>query len=411
MVCWGAEGGATPQLSIESVPRYVETVCEEARGQGLDKFLVIVAQANVAERTGELTAAEKLLHEALALRPTNAAAHSMMANLMIRQDRLAEARGWLRSALKEDANVEGGFRRLGMVLERLGDATGAKNAFQEALRRSAKDSTAHLLLGRLLLDAGKAEEAIPQLSKASDLEPNSPAAFYALSQAYGRTGDQLAAAKQLGRFQELKGRERAQDLAKLQLQETNTIPAIAAQFHCELAGAWIQAGQTNRALEHWNRALKLDAEFPPALEARAALALKRGEWARARTDYEKLLKMDSENADYQVQLGVVLLRSNEKELAAKCFERALELDPKNPQALNNLARFYLGSRRESGRALDLAKGLAQVEPNAAAYDLLAWAWYANGNLEEARKASAESVKLDPDEPKYAERLRRLNQLK
>jgi hypothetical protein len=57
--------------------------------------------------------------------------------------------------------------------------------------------------------------------------------------------------------------------------------------------------------------------------------------------------------------------------------------------------------------LELSRRLAHVQPTAANYDLLAWAFYANGQMGEARAASAESIERDPDNPVFQERYRRL----
>jgi Flp pilus assembly protein TadD len=91
------------------------------------------------------------------------------------------------------------------------------------------------------------------------------------------------------------------------------------------------------------------------------------------------------------------------------LRRALELDPAQPAALNNLARHYLGARREPAEALDLAQRLADVQPTAASYDLLGWALYVNGRTNEARTAAARAVELDPANRVYRERLERLGQ--
>jgi hypothetical protein len=78
--------------------------------------------------------------------------------------------------------------------------------------------------------------------------------------------------------------------------------------------------------------------------------------------------------------------------------------------LNNLTRFFLSTRQSLPEALELSRRLVKVDPNAANYDLLAWACYANGQTNAARAASAESVNKDPNNRAYRERLRRLQEV-
>ncbi|HSA03865.1 MAG TPA: tetratricopeptide repeat protein, partial [Candidatus Paceibacterota bacterium] len=77
----------------------------------------------------------------------------------------------------------------------------------------------------------------------------------------------------------------------------------------------------------------------------------------------------------------------------------------------NLVRFHLGARLNPAEALEWCRRLVAIQPTAANYDLLAWALYANGRIQEAREATAEAVRKDPQNPVYQERQRRLESLK
>jgi len=92
------------------------------------------------------------------------------------------------------------------------------------------------------------------------------------------------------------------------------------------------------------------------------------------------------------------------------LKRILELDSNQAQALHNLARYYLSNGRQLAEALTLCQRLVQVQSSAATYDLLGWAFYANGRTNEALTASAQAVARDPTNAVYRQRHDRLQQM-
>lgn len=79
----------------------------------------------------------------------------------------------------------------------------------EALLRRAvaldpKLTKGFLELGTLLADEQRHKEAIPELRRAIELDPNQPQAHYRLAQAYQRTGQKTLAAQELAIFERLK---------------------------------------------------------------------------------------------------------------------------------------------------------------------------------------------------------------
>jgi Flp pilus assembly protein TadD len=92
------------------------------------------------------------------------------------------------------------------------------------------------------------------------------------------------------------------------------------------------------------------------------------------------------------------------------LKRALQLEPNQPEALNNLARFYLGRRGNLPEALQLSRRLVESDPTAAHYDLLGWALYASGQVKEARDAAAQAVALDPAKAIYRDHYEQLRKI-
>jgi tetratricopeptide (TPR) repeat protein len=88
-----------------------------------------------------------------------------------------------------------------MAVNRLTEAEGQ---LREALRYNARLPQAHYQLGQALEKQGKYAEAIQSLQQAAALDPTYPEPHYTLSRIYQRQGDGAEAKKAVERFQRLK---------------------------------------------------------------------------------------------------------------------------------------------------------------------------------------------------------------
>ena len=406
----GAEPGAFPEFRPDAARDYLQAVVQgvqDSVGEGPD---ACYALARVRSQLGEKEAAERWARQALERDPRRPEIQVFLAEMLILQDRMAEAVGFLRQALALKPDNPGGHYRLGMALDRLGDREGARHALETAVRHAPEDATTRLVLGRLLLDQGEVREAAVNLQKACQLDPELSGAFYALSQAQGRLGETESARRSLETFRALKQREKAElDARNASYDDARFMRTLAAGFHTEVAGLLLRQQQAALAEAHLRQAVLIAPAEPAAYDMLAGLLVKARKLAEARGLCEALVRLRPHQATAHVNLGTLLLQLGDHPAALQALRRALELDPAQPAALNNLARYYLGARREPAEALDLARRLADVQPTAASYDLLGWAWFVNGKTNEARTAAARAVELDPANRVYRERYQRLVQ--
>ena len=399
---------AFPEFSVEGAQNYFEIVAPGFQAQVGDVPEVYFILARLRNRLGHQDDAEHLARRALELDRKRADIQSFLGELFIQQDRLQEAARCLRKALELDPKRAADYRRLGMTLDRLGDRSGAREAFTNGIHLAPTDATTQLLLGRLLLDEKQPAEAVAHLVKACQLDPASANAFYVLSQAQAELGNENAAQESLKTFQQLKQKEKqvlaANDTA---YDDRQVMRSAAAGFHMDAGTFFFQQGHPDLAEAHLRQAMHINPDDVRPCEMLAGYYLRTGALPPAREMYEDLTRLRPQQAAYHVNLGTVLLRLKEYPAAAEELKRALELDPKQPEALNNLARFYLGARRDLPEALALCRRLIDLEPTAANYDLLAQVCHASGQANEARAASAQAVERDPNNPIYREHQRRL----
>jgi uncharacterized protein (TIGR02996 family) len=403
-----AQTNLFPEFKAERAREYLEALAEKLpaqAGAGADWDLL---QARLQSQLGRQDEAEQSARRGLERDPARADLQSFLADLFIRQDRMTEASNCLRRAIELDRDLPGGNRRLGMVRDRLGDPEGARGAFEQAIARAPDDSTARLLLGRWLLDQGHLREATVHLERACQLDPESANAFYVLSQAQNRLGERAAAAATLKTFQKLKDKEKFTVQAENAAYDDNhAMRRLAASIHTQSAALCFRQGQQALAESHLKQAILVAPWEPQGYEMLAEILLRTNRLREALGPCEALVRLKPKHAGYRAQLGTVLLQLKDASAGVEELGRALELDPNNPTALNNLARFFLGVRKELPTALELASRLAKVQPAAPNFDLLGWALYANGHTNEARAAAAQAAARDPDNAAYRERLRRL----
>jgi Flp pilus assembly protein TadD len=409
--CAWAETAVLPDFTVENARDYLLAVSESVQTQAGDSAETYFIRARLQSELGKKDKAEHLARKALERDPKRPDINLFLADLFVRKDNLTEASRCLRQALELDPKIAGGYRRLGMVLDRLGDREAARNAFETGIRQSPEDATARLLLGRLLLDQGQTEPAAAHLGKACQLDPELANAFYALSQAQLRMGNHAAAKETLKTFQELKQKEKAvMDAENAALDNARAMRNLAAGFHTQVAEILLQQRRDDLAEAHLRQARLISPQEPVPSEMLAGFYIRSRQLPQARSVYEDLVRLCPNQANYRANLGTLLLQLKDFAAAETELKRALELDSQHPEVLNNLVRYYLSSKTNLPEALAMCRRLVSILPTAANYDLLGWACYANGQIENARAASAKAVELDPANPVIRERNRRLQQV-
>lgn len=396
-----------PKFDPESSREYVQTVLRDTESGATDADTCYLV-ARSRSQLGEQAQAEQWARRAIEFAPKRTDILSFLADLLILQDRLDEAAGLLNQAVALAPDLASAQRRLGMVLDRLGDRDGARRAFATAAQHGPNDPTTRLLFGQNLLEQGDLKRALEELGAACRLDTNSARAFYLLSQAQTQAGDTNSAARSVAAFQELKRAERvAYDAKNAGYRDSQAMLRLAVALHRDLAEVWVRQAQLPLAEAHLRQAIALDPQDVASGERLVVLLIRMGRLDEARIACARLVELAPNEPSYHLNLGVLLARLNQGQAAAVEFKRVLELDATQPQALYNLARYYLTTRQELPQALALAKQLVARHPDGESYDLLGWACYANGLTNQARAAAATAVERDPTNRDYRQRLERL----
>lgn len=167
-------------------------------------------------------------------------------------------------------------------------------AYGQAIQEFPEDSTAHIHLGRALLEIGRLEDALKVYTRANQLMPNDPIPLE-------NSADVL---ERMGRLKE------------------------AAQQYINVSELYLGQRDYDKAINNWERATKLT---PGLVAIHAKLA----------QSYERIGNKPHAIFQY-LTLAYTFSRMGENEKGAKAIQRALKLDGKYAPALNMLHAIQSG---------------------------------------------------------------------
>jgi tetratricopeptide (TPR) repeat protein len=188
-------------------------LAEFAVAQRLDRQNVeALAEAGQAYlRLNRFAEAVRLSREALALDPTHQKARFTLGTSLVRLRRAAEGQRELdlfQHELDETARTRrrafeaGTLERDAAKAERVGDYTQAASLLQRALEMTPGDAQLEFDLGRMLVKAGHAADALAHLARAGESEDRAEVHQIA-AEAYAALGQQDARAREETRFRQL----------------------------------------------------------------------------------------------------------------------------------------------------------------------------------------------------------------
>lgn len=186
-----------------------------------------------------------------------------------------------------------------------------------------------LVIGRVLHQQGKVEEALPFLERAAELfpeyaAPDSPHKL--LAEIYRRRGDARRAAEALRRYLALNGTD--------------------LQAHLALAELERELGDAGASAALLERAVYIDPFQPELHRTLAEVAAEAEEWQAVVGARRALLALEPVDlADAHVRLAEAQLRAGDRQAARRSVLRALEVAPNFAEAQELLLRIVEGGGR------------------------------------------------------------------
>ncbi len=215
--------------------------------------------------------------------------------------------------------------------------------FERAIAVTRDNWLAHNDLGVLLLEQGRAAEALGHFQKVARISGGS---------SFEAWNNIRAACTALGRHDE------AVDAGRRALAIRS-----GAKSHLNLGDTLQKAGRHEEALRHFQAALAAEADLPDAHLA-AGLSLEAlGRPGEAETSYETALRYRPDYPEAHVNLGAVLAQSGRLSAALPHFRAAVRTAPGNFEARVNLAT-ALGASGDTAAAAREYEQALQLRPDA-----------------------------------------------
>ncbi|MBN1207395.1 MAG: tetratricopeptide repeat protein [Myxococcaceae bacterium] len=254
----------------------------------------------------------------------------------------------LRLALATDEGNPFLLTQLGEEYARLGDLAKAEHELRRAVERSPRYYPAHVMLGRVLLEARRYPRAKLHLRRAVMLRPREPEAYLILAQLH------------------LELRQ-ADEAVKVVEELAAALPGEASGYS-RLGLALAERGDKARAERLLSRAVERDPGDVEAWVALARLYEASERSAEAEEALARALERDPDNREVLLSAGRLALKLGSATRARAYFDRLLSLTD-DPELTVRVAFAFLASRETSAAAevLDMARRGRSVEPRISYY--------------------------------------------
>ncbi|MDE2926023.1 MAG: tetratricopeptide repeat protein [Acidobacteriota bacterium] len=284
---------------------------ERANRLGDDSFGLWAALATAYEQTGRLDESVAGFKKARALNPGKWDLSFSLASALFKQGEdescLAELSRWPES----EKNAEY-FNLMGAANARLGQVVEAGKSFEKAIELQPRNQESHYNLALLFLRADAYDEAITVLDQSLAHFPESPQLLRAM-----------------GFSQQLKGRFEDAQRTFSRLIEIRPSDSSGLLY---LASSFLEAGQPEQALSHFERARRLSPEDGRIYYLQGLIHSQRGEEDRALALFDQCLTLDPAFVHALFQRAKILFTRGDLAASLRDSRRAIELDPGFPQA-------------------------------------------------------------------------------
>lgn len=181
-------------LLVEDRADEAKDLLTEIPTQGDDAAQIAALNGVATAATHKIDEAIVLLKSALNQDPSLALAHNVLGFCLFEQGKYAEAAEEYGKASKLDSQRQLYARDAALAYQRANQPTEALVFAERASSFANADASDHFMLGKLYVSANRNEDALHELLRAAELNPNLDSADYLLARTYMKLGDAKQAA-------------------------------------------------------------------------------------------------------------------------------------------------------------------------------------------------------------------------
>lgn len=391
---------------LDQAERTLQPLAKQAPNNLLGRYLA----ALIDFRRGRLDEANNKLTAVLNSAPNFLPANLLAGIIHLSQDKRESANSYLGKVLDMAPDHALARKLLSASMLSAGRVDEAKR-IADRLRADNDDALMLSLQGNIALRQGDFQAARRTLEKAAELAPDNPALMREVAASRLGSGDESGAVQALQRMAELDpGSNQAEVLlviTHLRSKRFDDALRTVAQLETKRPGQAVThnlrgivhaaAGDTAKARDSFQQALKIDAGYFPAANNLANLDLADKDAKTARGRFEQLLKHAPNNSRAWVALAELARAENREADFVSNLEKATRADPKDVRARMMLARYWL-ARRDAGKAMAEARAGLDATGEAQFHDVIGSAQALQGDHVNALASFVKWAELQPGAP-------------
>ena len=193
----------------------------------------------------------------------------------------------------------------------------SESLWTHTLACTSGNSVAHSKLGHAFHDQGRMDEAIAQLEKALEINPDDAEFHYNLGNAFLQQGHV--------------------DEAIARYQKALEINPNYAEAHNNLGDAFRQQGRMEEAIARYQKALEIKPDYAEVHNNLGVVFARQGRNEEATAQYQKALAIKPDYAEAHYNLGNAFLKQGHVAEAISSYQKALAIKPDYVEVQNNLA--------------------------------------------------------------------------
>ena len=272
----------------------------------------------------------------------------------------------------KNLSVQKGYIR---ILLETKDFGAAQSVVTELMKKNSKDPEVAGLNGIVLLNAGKAADAVNALQSAVKDAPKDAFLQYWLGRAALAKGDASVA-----------------EASFRQAATLNPSNVEAEEALAQIAG---QRGDLNQLAEVANKTIAAVPRFPGGYVWRALVEMNHGAQDKAEADLKTAMSVAPNNPQAYLQLGRLRFTQKRFPEGVTLLEQALQYDPNAFDALSLEVAYDLNQKQADKALARVNAQIAKSPGNSAFDDLLARLQIQSKNLDQAAATAQKAMQLNP----------------
>jgi cellulose synthase operon protein C len=304
---------------------------------------------------GKKPEAEAFLKQTKNALPNNSDGYRMLGDFYFANGEFDQATveyGALYSDHPKDIRVKKNYVQLLIMKDRLDEATKLND---EILKENPRDTDGLVYRGQVQLARGDAAGAVDSLQMALKNDSNNAIVHYHLGRAFGMQSNEAQ--------------------AESELREAVTLRPDLTDAHRYLANLEIRRGDVDALAQTAQQIINSAPGAPDGYLLRALAEMDHQKFSDAEQDMRKAAEVAPGNPAPYVQMGNLHQQQKQYGEAIKFYEQALDRDPSSPDGLQGLMKAYI-AQKQPDQAIAAARAQIAKTPNSSGfYDLLGTALF------------------------------------